>query len=594
MCRIAGIVNRCLAVEHASICAMLKSMSRGGPDDEGIFLDGNVCFGHRRLSIIDTSKAGHQPMLDSRDEIVISFNGEIYNYLQLRKELEVMGVCFKSNTDTEIIIYCYKMWGVEAFKRFEGIFSFAIFDRSKNKILLVRDFPGVKPLYYFFDDDSLIFASEVRAFKKFKPDWKINEDWKIIFLAFGSMPHPYTTMYGVFSIDPGSYVELDLHDFRIEEKKFDHSPVIQNCKNYEEALKRVKECLVQAVKKNLVSDVPLGVFLSGGIDSSLITLLANKEIHNSLKTVSINFDETSLNEEVFQRMIVNMTGHADHKSQTLTAADLTSVWDDFLMAMDQPSIDGVNSYFVSKFASQSGLKVVLSGIGADELFGGYASFKRIKSARLISKLPFKKYIARFLGLFSKTWDRISFLELNQEIGFYLFLRGIHSSAAIAKILDTEVGRVQSVLNNLKLPQIASLKSDYDVATYLETNVYMRNQLLRDTDVMSMWHGLEVRVPFLDQKLVYELKQIDTSLFLRGKSAKSLLTSSFSEILPTQIVLRKKQGFVFPFAKWLIQSEQFFDRLLPQGGSVNQIKLDFKSGSIHWSRYWSLIILNQFR
>ncbi len=591
MCRIAGFASLDLLPNRENMLeSMLKAIAHGGPDDSGTYFDGSVALGHRRLSIIDLSSAGHQPML-LNDDLIISYNGELYNYRELKAELEKGGAVFKTQTDTEVILHAYRQWGTEAFGRFEGIFAFALYDKADHKLLLVRDQIGVKPLYYHMANKRLVFGSEVRVFHEFQQDWKENENWKIHFLAFGSIPHPYTTLKGVYQLNPEYFMEINLTDFSYRMQPYRHlqnRPILTNPK---EELHAVGDAVRAAVKKNLIADAPLGVFLSGGIDSSMLTLLAD-QLQDGVKTLSINFDETLFDEHPFQKEVLEKTRNIDHTSYRVSEhmfwENLPEIW----KAMDQPTIDGVNAYFISKCAHRDGLKAVLSGLGADEIFGGYASFNRIKWIKRLRSLLFKSSIAKIVSYFKYAYRRLVYLDLPGPVGDYLFLRGIHTPDAIAKLLGIEKKKVWDVLKEIKV-EIPSPIDDKEYVSLLESKIYLTNQLLKDTDCMSMWHGLEVRVPFLDINLLNQVALIPPASRYKDASHKHLLIASVPHLLPNSIVHRQKKGFTFPFALWMQRSPGRFKSLMPSGKETDLLLTQFKNGKCHWSKCWSLAVLQQF-
>ncbi|MBS1488660.1 MAG: asparagine synthase (glutamine-hydrolyzing) [Bacteroidetes bacterium] len=592
MCRIAGIAAHPSRQRTEAVVAMLKSLAHGGPDDEGIFEDEHVALGHRRLSIIDLSQAGHQPMLSEDGNLVITFNGEIYNFQALRKELETFGQVFKTHSDTEVILQAYRLWGTEAFHRFEGIFAFALYDKQQNKLLLVRDQVGVKPLYYSFRNDQLIFSSEVRAFKAIDPNWPESHTWRTLFLAFGSLPHPTTTLRGVYGLEPGTWMAIDLHNFSKSINRY-HFPVsVDNSVNYGSALELTRAGVMEAVKKNLIADAPLGVFLSGGIDSSLLTLLADK-LQDGVKSISINFDDAQFDERPFQKRVLECTQNTDHIAHRVTARMFWDSLDDIWCAMDQPTNDGVNTYFVSRCAHRDGLKTVLSGLGADEVFGGYASFGRIRMVKYLrSMLPFRTTTAHLLSRYNESLRRLVFLDIRGPVGDYLFLRGIHTPDAIASLLQCDEQEVWDILQDVTIDLPDNIRND-EYVSHLEFKVYMTNQLLKDTDMMSMWHGLEVRVPFLDTELLKKIYSVPAAVRYPQHSTKKLLTDALSGVLPEDIVNRRKKGFTFPLSVWMKEDiEKLKDLCRPD--HRDSYTQDFLQHRIHWSKYWSLAVLNQFR
>ncbi|MEJ5992822.1 asparagine synthase (glutamine-hydrolyzing) [Pedobacter sp. Du54] len=588
MCRIAGIISKkdeFISI-YQNVLAMCNDMAHGGPDDEGISNNENedFVFGHRRLALIDLTEAGHQPMYYK--DLSIIFNGEIYNYLELKEELIALGASFTTATDTEVILAGYSTWGVEIFGKLEGMFAFALHDKAINSTYLVRDQSGIKPLYYSTQNGKLIFASEVKAFKA--TDYLFNEDknWKAYFLSFGHIPHPFTTLKDVFSLPNSCFLKWDHKQaiFQIEPfSKVNRNVTIVD--NYE-ANSLIHERLEKAVKAHLIADAPVGVFLSGGIDSSLLTLIANKFVGKNLKTLSINFAEQAYSEEQYQRIVADKTS-GNHTSYLVTKNDLEQHLDEILMAMDQPSNDAINSWFVNKCAKENGLKAVLSGIGADELFGGYPSFKRMGWIRALKRFP--KFILRLADkLPSEKLKRIYFLSYENPIGEYLFLRGFFTPAAVSKILQLPKNDIDQLLESFPIdPEVNALK-DGDRASWMETNLFMKNQLLKDTDFMSMTHAIEVRVPFLDQELLKAIYKISSEIKFKTDIPKGLLVNSFKDILPEAIWNRPKMGFTFPLQGWLRENKKITDpELYKESEFTTALIKRFKAGKLHWSKAYAL-------
>ncbi|MBS1949749.1 MAG: Asparagine synthetase [glutamine-hydrolyzing] [Cytophagales bacterium] len=593
MCRLAGIAEHPSPMRKEAIHAMLTLLAHGGPDDEGVFEDDCIALGHRRLSIIDLSPAGHQPMVSSDGNLVITFNGEIYNYQTLRKELESSGKKFISQTDTEVILQAYLEWGTRCFDRFEGIFALALYDRRQAKLLLVRDHVGVKPLYYSLRNNRLVFSSEVRAFKAVDHAWPENKNWRVLFLAFGSLPQPATTLQEVYEMEPGSWLEVNLKNLSVVHHRY-HSFAQNNFPTEKGSeLEIIKTGVIEAVKKNLIADAPLGVFLSGGIDSSLLTLLAD-QFKDEVKSISINFDDAQYDEQQYQKMVLQRTKNVNHLAHRVTSHMFWDSLPDIWQAMDQPSNDGVNLYFVSQLAHRDGLKAVLSGLGADEVFGGYVSFERIKAVKYLrSILPFKKSMANVLSLYNESFKRLVFLDIEGPIGDYLFLRGIHTPDVIASLLDAEEKQVTSILREVPFDSPDNI-SDKEYVSMLELKIYMTNQLLKDTDVMGMWHGLEVRVPFLDIELLRKFYSIPVEKRYPHPGTKQLLTNALPGILPDEIVTRPKKGFTFPLSVWMKEDIARLKSQVRMNNPSQTILNNFMRGKIHWSKCWSLAVLNQFR
>jgi len=581
MCRIAGIVNLQNSPTEEHIIAMRDSMMHGGPDDKGVYIDEeyHLAFGHRRLSLIDLSSAGHQPMYSSDKKIVIVFNGEIYNYLDIQQDLIQLGYEFKSHSDTEVILAAYQHWGNDCFSKFNGMFALAIFDKPNGKLILARDHAGIKPLYYSFINSALYFASEVKAFKTIDSNWTENKDWRTYFLLFGYIPEPFTTLKNVFSLAKGSYMEIELKTLQHQTKPFFAISYEYKIHSEIEAVEAVRLHLDKAVKRHLISDAPIGLFLSGGIDSSILTLLAKKYSGDQLHTLSIDFDETVFSEKKYQQIIIKST-NAKHQSFTVTKNDFVNAIPDILQAMDQPSNDGINSYFITKYAKEAGLKAVLSGIGADELFGGYPSFSRTGKLKFSSIIP--DLILKTAVLFpDDKLKKIQFLSNKKFPGHYLFNRGFFTPDRVAQYLDINKSSVENILNSFQPPDFVKNLHPLEQVCYEETNWYMQNQLLKDTDYMSMWHSVEVRVPFLDKELMHLVYSIHPDIRYNSKQIKHLLIKAFVDILPESIWNRPKQGFVFPFQQWMSN--------VPLPYNDNPILANMKnglaSGKTHWSKYW---------
>ena len=596
MCRIAGIIDSSRSIDllQAEVKGMCTLMAHGGPDDKGFYVNASdgIVMGHRRLALIDLSPKGHQPMLYHNGKLVISFNGEIYNYQLLKKELQDLGFQFKTESDTEVILASYAAWGVEGFDKLKGMFAFCLYDADLQHSYLVRDPSGIKPLYFRAIEKHLVFSSEVKAFAETGYTYNERPDWKILFLAFGHLPEPYTTFSEVMMLAKGHYLDWQHQSDTFEIKDYVQQHAVKEIKNHIEAKTAVQQSLYASVKKHLLSDAKIGVFLSGGIDSSILTLLADKILTSNnpelskLNTVSINFEETAFSEKVFQDIVVQQL-HGDHSEYTITPTLFFKHFPAALTAMDQPTADGINSWFVNYFAKENGLKAVLSGIGADELFGGYPSFKRMRWVRQLKKLP--QFILRKSLRFKKaSLKRSYYLSYRNTVGEYLFLRGIFTPDEIAGLLSCSIAEVDQVLQSAVIIPVPNHLKDGERASWLECNLYMQNQLLKDTDTMSMQHGVEVRVPFLDQHLLATLAATDGEIKFEGGRPKSLLIEAFSDILPRAIWDRSKMGFTFPFQHWLRKDEHFLNSIKTGGNTFASAMLDdFRRGNLHWSKIMAI-------
>lgn len=582
MCRIAGLIDpHNNAQQKLGVKAMCDALQHGGPDDEGIYAshDNAVIFGHRRLSIIDLSTNGHQPMTDSAGKAVISFNGEIYNYRELKQQLQALGAVFTNNTDTEVILQAYLHWNVEAFGRLRGMFAFALHDVINGEVYLVRDSAGIKPLYYSAQGGKLAFASEVRAFKEIGIT-QPNSNWPVYLLAYGHIPEPHTTLQNVFSLPKSHYLRRS--------KNGEHSiiaydlntttPVITDSDSAQQA---IQQTLQAAVKRQLIADAPIGVFLSGGIDSSLLTLLAAQEI-DQLKTVSIFFNEKQYDERVYQQAVLDKT-QSENFTHLVHQQEFEKHFETILKDMDMPTTDGINSWFISKYAREAGLKTVLSGVGGDELFGGYPSFDRINYIGYLKKLT--GAVLSLLSLAkSPALKRLNYPANKGINADYLTLRGIYAIDEIASLTGTSATNIRNIL----FADSPDLQLPYNKlrAAWLETNMYMQNQLLRDTDVMSMAHGLEVRVPFLDEDFTALADSIPSDIRFAG-GPKQLLINSFRQLLPAAVWQRPKMGFTFPLQQWMAQNKEICDPANYKNAAAKQKITDFKNGRLHWSRAFAL-------
>jgi len=588
MCRICGIIDKKSESLQRDTIRMRDSMHRGGPDNAGVFTDeiNSVSLGHRRLSIIELNESGNQPMLSDDKNIILIFNGEIYNYLSLKEELARFGFSFSTHSDTEVIIKAYQKWGFNCFSKLRGMFTIAIFDQQKGELILARDHAGIKPLYFYSDNECLYFASEIKAFRQAERKWQENPDWKVYFLTYGYLPGNITTLKEVKSLEKGSYIVFNVHTLKSTQHYFFEQNFTEEIFDHEEAKQIIRSSMELAVQRHLIADASIGLFLSGGIDSSLLTLLAN-HYKRDLHTLSITFNEKNYTEKKYQDLIAKRV-LSKHQSFLLDKNIFVKALPDIMQAMDQPSSDGINSYFISKFAKEAGLKAVISGLGADELFGGYPSFKRAKILSRLKKVPSFMFDATNI-LRKDKYKKINYLKQKTPIGDYLFNRGYFVPSETAMLLDIDESEVSSNVYKLTMPAYLNTISQGNKTSYLETSLYMDGQLLKDTDYMSMWHSIEVRVPFLDYDLIKNVQKISSSIKYKNKQGKFLLIDSFSDILPPEIWNRKKQGFTFPFNEWMKGNlDQFME------GKQNQnLNKRFQSGTLSWSRYWTYLVSQSF-
>lgn len=631
MCGIAGIIlqpQTTLSDMTDRLAAMAQAMSHRGPDDEGIYIcpTGQVGLANRRLAIRDLSPAGHMPMHTRDGLLSITYNGEIYNAAELRDELERLGYYFHSQSDTEVILCGYAAWGKAIVNRLRGMFAFAILDqRTTGQLLLARDHLGIKPLYYAQTSVGLLFASELKALLAAGvASREIGAAGLVGYLLLGSVPNPLTIYRDITALPPACLIEIELARPQATPHLYWRLPTdIDQQVNYADAVVQVHDLLVEAVRIRLVSDVPLGAFLSGGLDSSAIVALMRQATNGPIRTCSMVFDEQEYSEASYAK---TMAAHvaAEHYERTITAADVLHEFDNILTALDQPSIDGVNSYFVSQTARQAGLTVALSGLGGDELFGGYPNTfddvpKLYHLLRTVQRLPGAASLARY-GLthcYNKNgWQRLAdaLAQPATLANAYLTRRGLFSPSEVQALVHPELWAeakksfdpIAHIAENADAP--ASNHSQLSIDNYqfswvsrAELRTYTHHQLLRDTDAMSMAHSLEVRVPLLDRKLVEAVLRLPAHIKRNHLPyPKPLLAAAVGNYLPPSIAHRKtKMGFFFPFALWLkgplsTPTQTWLatvgqQRWL-QPTAVKQIESQFQTNQLHWSRLWALIAL----
>lgn len=591
MCRIAGILNSGIPIENIEqkTTLMCDLQIHGGPDDFGIYYSkkNKLVLGNRRLSLLDLTSAGHMPM-QYKNRYHITYNGEIYNFLELKKELIELGHLFSNGTDTEVILAAYSQWGTLSFSKLNGMFAFALWDEVAEELFLVRDAVGIKPLYYSTVSDNLIFASELRAFDVIPELNEQNKNWPIFMMAYGHIPEPVSTLKEVTQLHKGCFLKYNTQTKKKSIQSFLHHSFSNKVQNKKDAIDNIQHLLNQSVENQLLADAPVAVFLSGGLDSGIIASIAAQHKSGKLNALSIYFEEKEYSEKTFQDILINQL-NCDSHQLLLKEEVFHNSFQSILDSMDMPSCDGINTWFISKYASENGFKAVLSGLGGDELFGGYPSFKRVNASQLLQHLPdFIKTIGKKSA--SKRLSRLSYLKLDGIKGIYLFLRGHFNPYEIAKQLGTYEKEVWNCLN--EIPTLLPLHNleNKNKISWMEFNLYMQNQLLRDADVMSMIHGVEIRVPFLDNNLIKYTNDINESIKYEGKLPKQLLIDSFKNIIAKEIWDRPKMGFSFPFAKWMANSDY-----IKNASSINtSLNINYKKflrGTIHWSQMMNLIILD---
>jgi len=593
MCRIAGIIHSSIPVETlqqtvANMCELLK---HGGPDDEGIFTAANehLVLGNRRLSLMDLSASGHQPM-QYEQRYTITYNGELYNFFALKTLLQAEGMVFHTTSDTEVILAAFAKWNTQSFSKLNGMFAFALWDNEDKKLYLVRDAAGIKPLYYSTHTGGLVFASEIRGFKPVDYLHERNKDAAVYQLAYGFIPEPVTVLAHVKPLPKGCYFVYDSITKNTSLQSFSFFSFSNDITSEESAKQIIFATTQDAVRRQMLADENVGVFLSGGIDSSILAKLANNVQQQKLHTLSIYFEEENYSEKKYQDLIAKEI-NSTHHSILLKEADFHSNFSAVIAAMDMPSCDGINTWFISKFAASVGLKAVLSGIGADELYGGYPSFRRMNKTLLFGKMS-NQLLNVSAKLDLKKYNRIAYLRIEGIKGLYLFLRGHFTPTQIAAQLGSYEKEVWQVLENSPASNMLDQVTPKNKASWMEFNIYMQDQLLRDADVMSMSHGLEIRVPFLDNAVIKTAFSITDKVKYSGSLPKQLLTETFKKEIPEAIWNRPKMGFSFPFNEWLKKSPLVKELAFSKNMATQQAVKDFMQGSLHWSRIMSLLVLGR--
>jgi asparagine synthase (glutamine-hydrolysing) len=580
MCGIAGIYAYHYAanpVDRAELRRIRDHMAARGPDGLGEWYseDERVAFGHRRLSIIDLSEEGAQPMTSADGKLIVTFNGEIYNYRQLRASLEARGYRFRTQTDTEVLLHLYAEKGEAMVHDLRGMFAFGLWDAEKSALLLARDPYGIKPLYYADDGWTLRFASQVKALVAAGNISRNPEPagW-VGFCLFGSVPEPFTTYQEIRALPAGSALWVNrtgTHKTKqycsIAETYCDTKPTTAGTRD--DDLRIVaSDALLDSVRHHLVADVPVGAFLSSGIDSGALVGLMRDAGQHDIQTVTVAFEEfrgTSEDEAPIAADVAAQYG-TRHTTRVVTEQEFRNDLPKILDAMDQPTIDGLNTWFVSKAARELGLKVAISGLGGDELFGGYPSFRDVplcvRAMSIPGRIPGLGDLARQMltGVFSSQSLNPKAAGLlkygGSYAGAYFLRRGLFMPWELHSVLDKDTARLGlsrlEPIRHIEAMLQPKPSTAFGRIAVLESALYMRNQLLRDTDWASMAHSLEVRVPLVDIKLLGRLSPI----IARDRSrSKRLLANSPRVPLPSKVVDRPKTGFVTPLQTWLQRDDR---------------------------------------
>jgi asparagine synthase (glutamine-hydrolysing) len=641
MCGICGAIGFNSKEEgESAVRRMLAAIVHRGPDEEG-FLDATpVIVGSRRLSIIDLP-GGSQPIWNEAGTLAVVFNGEIYNFRELRQELQAHGHSFRTNSDTEVIVHAYEQWGEACAWKLRGMFALAVVQMPQGRngrasgVFLARDPLGIKPLYYTQTGGSFLFSSEARsllASGHVAP--RLAAESVSAYLLFGSVCEPMTMVEGVFSLPPGHsmMVRVDHRAAEVAPKSYwdsarDFAPTSAERNtsngslpgNRSSAAREVRSLLEDAVRKHLIADVPVGVFLSSGVDSTALAALAAR-VQGGIHTFTVAFPDIEFSEAEITRATAKRLG-TDHRELSLSGSEMVERLDEVIGAFDQPSMDGINSYFVSWAARQAGLKVALSGLGSDELFGGYSSFRATSQVARIQKMArFFPRVFRGLGADAMKKSKkyrgsrdafrkatAAWLDPGALPHAYFFTRALFTTQTVAALLREHAATWNETPWSQWLSRAtreAATMDGFTQVSWLELRSYLANTLLRDTDAMSMSHSLEVRVPFLDIPLVEKVLSLPEAIKSDPSRPKRLLIEAMGDLLPREIATQKKRTFTFPWENWLrgklgervasgLQDwspalQSHFD-----GRFAMSAFKDFERGRTTWSRPWSLYVLNEW-
>ena len=614
MCGIAGVwAEDALAAPAAVAGDVDAALAHRGPDGHAwrVCDEGRLLLMHRRLAIIDPTPAGAQPMTTTDGRHTIVFNGEIYNYAELRANLEQLGEAFATRSDTEVLLRLVTRLGPTGLARVRGMFAFAIWDATTRTLLLARDRFGIKPCYVARARGRLGFASEIRALRAAGFGDGVEPAGVLGYLRWGAIPAPLTWVRHIEALEPGTWqrwVDGQRTCGRFADPRElwagNHVGV-----SAAELTERAREALRDSVRAHLVADVPVGVFLSGGIDSAALVATAAAGAPR-LHTFTVTFDEATHSEESYAASIARQFD-TTHHTLRVDASSLLSRTASILQHMDQPTIDGVNTYFVASAVASTGIKAVLSGIGGDEAFGGYPSFRRVVRGARLGRVPrpLRAAAGRVASHQEPSWRKAKLRHAAEEADstfeLYRAVRGWMMPAEIDTLAGPMLRDAASIAKaNAVEESLSTARPDesvYATVARLESTMYLRHQLLRDADVMSMAHGLEVRVPFVDHHLVGTVWPA-VSGHPGLLAHKRLLVEAVDATLPEATVSRPKQGFTLPFEHWIDGPLSAFVRDglhdAASGGWIaasapEAVLRDWQARACHWSRPWGLAVLGHF-
>lgn len=547
MCGIVGLVTK--KEKENTIKLMSDRIKHRGPDGDGYFIDGDVALGHRRLSIIDLS-TGDQPMFNEDGSVVTVFNGEIYNYQELKEELIALGHDFKTKSDTEVLVHGYEEWHTDLPKHLRGMFAFAIYDKNKNEVFLARDNFGIKPLYFAKMNDTFMFASEIKAFLDV-PDFEkvFNESILETYLEFSFVPTNETFFKGVHRLDAGC--SLLYKDGEIKLNKYFKLDFKEENMSFEDAVKNISDVMKDSVEKHLIADVEVGSFLSSGIDSSYIVSLAKPD-----KTYTVGYENKKYDETMYAKDLAEKLG-IKNESKIITKEEYLENISKIMYHLDEPTSDpaAISLYFVAKLASKD-LKVVLSGEGADEFFGGYNYYREEVDYKFYNKLPFciRHAIGKVASIFPEGRGFNFLVRRGEKLeNSYIGVNRNFSSKMAKKVLK----------NNYELKAIDVTKDVYnefknysniDKMQAIDINFWLMKDILLKADRMTMASSIEGRVPFIDKEVFKVASHLPFDYKVTKENTKVALRAAAKEVIPTEAYKKKKLGFPVPVREWIKEGD----------------------------------------
>ncbi len=625
MCGISGILLKSeLREEHrAALLLSCKRLIKRGPDTGGQAHFKKAALGHRRLSIIDLNESSNQPFTDSSGRYTLVFNGEIYNYQSIKAELVDQGISFKTNSDTEVLLASYIHFGISFLNKLNGFFAFAIFDSEKNETILARDRFGIKPLLYYKDDEQLVFASEMKALLEFRIPREIDNNSLYTYLQLNYIPEPHSVIKDVKKLSPGHYLKID-SGLKVQKIPFFHFNFGEHQSDiftgsYDEAQKQLLHLLKESVNERLVADVPLGTFLSGGIDSSLITALAAQDTKN-LSTFSIGFADEPLFDETNYALAVSKMHKTNHHVFKLSNQDLLGSLDETLDYIDEPFADS-SALAVNLLSKETAkhVKVSLSGDGADEIFSGYHKHMgeylfRNQGAKehlvsclkpLWEALP-KSRNSKAGNLFRKLDKFAQGAQFSEKERYWRWASLMQEAEASNFMLKQANAGVHQTRKANVLKNLGEGKG-FDAVLATDVQLVLLGDMLRKVDLMSMSHSLEVRTPFLDHRVVNFAFSLPTSMKINRNMKKRILQDAARPLLPEELYQRPKQGFEVPLLKWFrtdlkdkihkdLLSENFIrEQNLFNANSVNHLlqKLASTNPGDAPANVWALMVFNSW-